>query len=168
MVHPRYMTQGVINLCNVIRLTVSITWCTHRSLIWDHLGGSPGLVVMGGDSCSKGDGFESQGCILVEYLSHLFVEKLQSLFEKTKINEKEAGDGPFFARTSLYLGTSQWSNGVNPTLSYGSVTLKPVRLIEYRFSAYKIALKSFTDWKALGRYLLLITSLEKFNDRPFE
>ena len=29
------------------------------------LGGSPGLEVMGGDSCSKGLGFESQCCILV-------------------------------------------------------------------------------------------------------
>ena len=27
-------------------------------------GGSPGLVVMGGDSCSEGHGFESQCCIL--------------------------------------------------------------------------------------------------------
>ena len=30
----------------------------------DRLGGSPGLVVMGGDSCSKGHGFESQRRIL--------------------------------------------------------------------------------------------------------
>ena len=28
------------------------------------LGGSPGLVVMGGDSCAEGRGFESQHCIL--------------------------------------------------------------------------------------------------------
>ena len=29
-----------------------------------HLGGSPGLVVMGDDSCSKGHGFESRRRIL--------------------------------------------------------------------------------------------------------
>ena len=28
------------------------------------LGGSPGLVVMGGDSCPEGHGFESLHCIL--------------------------------------------------------------------------------------------------------
>ena len=28
------------------------------------LGGSPGLVVMGGDSCSKAHGFKSRFCIL--------------------------------------------------------------------------------------------------------
>ena len=31
------------------------------------LGGSPGLVVMGDDSCSRGHGFESQHCILDEH-----------------------------------------------------------------------------------------------------
>ena len=36
------------------------------------LGRSSGLVVMGGDSCSKGHGFNSQHCIL----SHLFVVKI--------------------------------------------------------------------------------------------
>ena len=37
---------------------------------------SPGLVVMGGDSCSKGWGFESQRCILDGHFSHLFVVKI--------------------------------------------------------------------------------------------
>ena len=39
------------------------------------LGGSPGLVVMGGDSCSEGRGFESQHHILDGHVSHLFVVK---------------------------------------------------------------------------------------------
>ena len=50
---------------------------------------SPGLVVMGGDSCSEGFGFEFQHRIQDGHFSHIFVT------EKTKINEKEAGDGPF-------------------------------------------------------------------------
>ena len=40
------------------------------------LGGSPGLVVMGGDSCSKGREFESLHQILDGHFSHLFVVKL--------------------------------------------------------------------------------------------
>ena len=39
-------------------------------------GAIPGLVVMGGDSCSKGRGFESQYRILDEHFSHLFVVKI--------------------------------------------------------------------------------------------
>ena len=58
--------------------------------IWS-LGGSPGLVVMGGDSCSEGNGFKSQYCILDGH----FITFICCLFEKRKINEKEAGDGPF-------------------------------------------------------------------------
>ena len=38
-------------------------------------GGSPGLVVMGGDSCSKGHEFESWHRILDGHFSHLFVVK---------------------------------------------------------------------------------------------
>ena len=40
------------------------------------LGGSPGLVVMGRDSCSKGREFESWHCILEENFSHSFVIKI--------------------------------------------------------------------------------------------
>ena len=55
-------------------------------------GGSPGLVVMGGDSCSKGCEFESWHCILDgHFFTYLFVVKFVAcVFEKTKINEKEA------------------------------------------------------------------------------
>ena len=38
--------------------------------------GSPGLVVMGGDSCSKGREFESWHHKLDEHFSHLFVVKI--------------------------------------------------------------------------------------------
>ena len=39
-------------------------------------GRSPGLVVMGGDSCSKGRGFKFQHRILDGHFSHLFVVKI--------------------------------------------------------------------------------------------
>ena len=57
---------------------------------------SPGLVIIGGDSCSEGRGYESQRCILKGHsiFSHIFVEGIV-MFEKTKVNEKESGDGPY-------------------------------------------------------------------------
>ena len=50
---------------------------------------------MGGDSCSEGRGFESQHNILDGHFSHTFAVKIV-MFEKTKINKKDAEDGPFF------------------------------------------------------------------------
>ena len=52
---------------------------------------------MGRDSCSKGRWFESRCRILDGHniFSHIIVKELYCLFEKTKINEKEAEDGPF-------------------------------------------------------------------------
>ena len=44
------------------------------------MGGSPGLVVMGGDSCSKGCGFKSWHCILDGHYSHIFVVKIEMMF----------------------------------------------------------------------------------------
>ena len=65
------------------------------------LGESLGLVVIGGDSCTKGCEFESQQCTLDGHFSHTYLLKnLQWVFEKTKINEKEAGVGPFLKRVS--------------------------------------------------------------------
>ena len=43
-------------------------------------GGSPGLVVMGGDSCSKGRGFESQHRILDGYFFTLIDVKFVLMF----------------------------------------------------------------------------------------
>ena len=55
-------------------------------------------MIMGGDSRSKGHGFESRCHILDghDIFSHRFVVKncIVSL-KRLKINEKEAGDGPF-------------------------------------------------------------------------
>ena len=69
----------------------------HRHITGDSsLGGCPGLVVMGGDSCAEGRVFESQHSILDGHFFPLICYK----FEKTKINEKGVGDGPFFTRDS--------------------------------------------------------------------
>ena len=51
-----------------------------RSILLERLGGSPGLVVMGRDSCSKGRGFESRHRILDGLFSHIFVVKIVMMF----------------------------------------------------------------------------------------
>ena len=48
-------------------------WCLYN--FYKNKGGSPGLVVVGGGSCSKGPGFESKHCLLDGHFSHLFVVK---------------------------------------------------------------------------------------------
>ena len=50
------------------------TWM--KSHCQQYVAKSPGLVVMGGDSCSKGCGFKSQHRILDGHFSHLFVVKI--------------------------------------------------------------------------------------------
>ena len=53
-------------------------------------------MVMGGDSCFKGRGLESQHHILDGHFSHIFVVNICNVcLKRPKINEKEAGDGPF-------------------------------------------------------------------------
>ena len=57
------------------------------------MGGSPGLVVMGGDSRSEGRGFESRCHILDGHFFTLICCKIVLIFvcKRPKINEKEAG-----------------------------------------------------------------------------
>ena len=52
-------------------------------------------MVIRGDSWSEGHGFKSQPRILDGHFHIYLLRKLQCLFEKTKINEKEAGDSQF-------------------------------------------------------------------------
>ena len=61
------------------------------------MGGSPGLVVMGGDSCSVGCGFESQYHTLDgHFFTFISCKNCNDVWlKKTKINEKEVGDGRF-------------------------------------------------------------------------
>ena len=61
------------------------------------LGGSPGLVVMGDDSCLRGCGFESQRHILDGHFFTIFCCKNCIVcLKRPKINEKGAGVGHFF------------------------------------------------------------------------
>ena len=54
---------------------------------------------MGGDSRSEGHGFKSQHRILDGIFSHIFVVTICNVcLKRPKINEKEAGVGPFKKR----------------------------------------------------------------------
>ena len=53
------------------RRIASFTPLARKCLHTANLGGSPGLVVMGGDSRSKGRGFESRHRILDGHFSHI-------------------------------------------------------------------------------------------------
>ena len=78
----------------------SVIKCGNPRPIKDkRLDGRPGTVVMGDDSCLKGCGFESWRCILDGHLDifHInFSKNCIVCLERPKINEKEAGVGPFF------------------------------------------------------------------------
>ena len=62
-----------------------------------YLGGSPGLVVMGGDLCSKGCGFESRR-ILDGHSLDLFVVNIVMFVWKDENKQKEAGYGQIFSK----------------------------------------------------------------------
>ena len=68
------------------------------------LGRSPGLVVMGGDSCSECRGFESIHNIPTGWTFFMYIccKNCFFLFQGTKINEKEARDGPFLNKNWPY------------------------------------------------------------------
>ena len=63
------------------------------------LGGSPGLVVMGGNSRPKVVGSNPGTVDWMDIFSHTFVKKNCNVcLKRPKINEKEAGVGPFLLR----------------------------------------------------------------------
>ena len=60
------------------------------------IGGSPGLVIMGRDSCSEGCGFKSRHHILDgHFFTYICCKNCNVCLKRPKINEKEAGVGPF-------------------------------------------------------------------------
>ena len=84
-----YFCHKMIHNCSVLFPTLALKQCYA-------LGWSPGLVVMGDDSCSKGCGFESRRHLLDGHLyivSHYLLQKLKCLFENTENKRKEARVG---------------------------------------------------------------------------
>ena len=67
-------------------------------------GGCPGLVVMWGNSCSEGRGFESQHRILDwHFVACICCKCCIVCLKKTKINEK---DDPFFKQNFRHISFS--------------------------------------------------------------
>ena len=56
-------------------------------------------MVMGRNSHSKGLGFDSRRRILDGHFSHICCKNCKVCLKRLKINEKEAGVGPFFKKT---------------------------------------------------------------------
>ena len=82
------------------------------------MGGSPGLVVMGDDSCLRGHGFESQHSILDGPFKHWFVIKIYYLFEKTKNKWKRSrGRSIFFKKKESLQSkhSGKWPSGAPQT-----------------------------------------------------
>ena len=71
------------------------------------IGGITGLLVMRGDSCSEGCGFESNHCILDGYIFKYICSKNCTVcLKRRKINEKEACDNPFFKKRLAFINTT--------------------------------------------------------------
>ena len=59
-------------------------------------------MVMGRDLRSGGRGFESRHCILDgHYFTYIFCKNCNVCLKRPKINEKEAGIGPFQLRNDI-------------------------------------------------------------------
>ena len=80
------------------------------------LGGSPGLVVMGRDSPSKGRGFES--VYWMDIFSHVLVVKIVMFVWKDQKNEKEGKRLAHFLKKDLAIN----GKGLNPRQQEGSRT----------------------------------------------
>ena len=58
---------------------------------------------MGGDSRSEGRGFKSRHCILDgHFFTYICCKNCNVCLKRPKINEKEAGVGPFFKKTGVF------------------------------------------------------------------
>ena len=59
----------------------------------------PGLVVMEGDSCSEGRGFESRNCVLDgHFFTYICCKNCNDVCLKRSKNIKEAGVGPLLTK----------------------------------------------------------------------
>ena len=61
-----------------------------------------GLVVVGGNLCSEGHGFESRHCILDGHFAHIFVVKHDCndvCLKRPKINDERGRGWPIFIKT---------------------------------------------------------------------
>ena len=85
----------VINRYRLSRTFAPTSFITH-ALTCIKEPGSPGLVALGRGSHSEGRGFESQHRILDgHFFTYICCKNCNVCLKRPKINEKEAGVGPF-------------------------------------------------------------------------
>ena len=92
------VARALINKCITKYLAFGQELTFHEQT--NKMGGSPGLVVMGDDSCSEGHVFESY----TPYTGWTFFTLI--CCKRPKINEKEAGVVPFLKTNKMYLNSS--------------------------------------------------------------
>ena len=115
---------------HMLSLTLSFSFSQAHTC---SLGGSPGLVVMGVDSRSNGRGFESRYRILDGHFTLICCKKIIVCLKRPKINEKEAGVGPFykthtFSTTPPSLLHKTTSPSLSHTHTYAFINQHIVRL----------------------------------------
>ena len=95
--------------CNKVKSKCVIEHKNGLKLSWVGGSPSPGLVVMGGDSCSKGRGFESRRRILDGHniFSHIFVVKIVMFVWRDKNKWKRGREWPIFFIKKLSWVVSQ-------------------------------------------------------------
>ena len=88
--------------------TLTNQWLIKQRASNNWMGVSPGLVVMGGDSCSKGREFESGHHIMDGHFSHLFVVKIVMFVWRNETKWKRGQGWPILKKT--YGKVAQWWN----------------------------------------------------------
>ena len=131
-----------------------------QNSIWYHLtiffsvkteGGSPGLVIMGGDSCSKGREFESQHCILDGHISHLFVITIVMFVWKDKNKQKKAEDGPFFSQNRRRCHKTSFRNDakyIEVSHCQSDVVESRNEYLQLLVTYFNVSLPAFFLWNA--------------------
>ena len=95
-------------------------WLSHSKTKNNNLmGGSPGLLVMGGDSCSKSCGFKSWHHILDgnDIFTLICWKNCMVCLKRLKINEKDTRVGPFFKKRIMLTPTVLLKKILWPVLS---------------------------------------------------
>ena len=106
------------------------------------MGGSPGSVVRGGETCSEGFGFQSQHRILDGYFFTLIScnNNIDVCLKKTENKSKETVDGPFKIETLV-----RFQHKVRKAfyLMLHLLLHSPSQSVRYRFSHVKSFLSFF-------------------------
>ena len=113
-------------------------------------GGSPGRVVMWGDTCSKGHGFESQHHMMDGCFSHLFVVKIVVFVSKDENKRNRGQEWLIFKCFNVprFKGTSKEMKKVTKLLLWLSFDIKKwaILCLFRLFKSEQFLVKIADDW----------------------